>query len=68
MSAILLLGMLIAQDLDVALSPVSKRSGTILDQVEDPAERRAFLDLYNDSDPLSRRSRVSGFVKRFSSS
>lgn len=68
MSAILLLGMLFAQDLDVALSPVSKRSGTILDQVEDPAERRAFLDLYNDSDPLSRRSRVSGFVNKFSSS
>jgi len=57
-----------AQDLDTALRRGSPRGMNILDQVENVQERRDFEDIVRESEPVARRSKVSGFLKRFPSS
>ena len=59
---------LLAQDLDVALRPGQSRGLTLLDQVEDSEERKAFQVLYREQDPLARRTRVTEFLKKFPAS
>ena len=59
---------LVAQDLDVALNSRSRPGATVLDQIEDAEERRAFLDLYRETDPLARRTKTSEFLRRYPSS
>jgi tetratricopeptide (TPR) repeat protein len=38
---------------------------TIIDQVDDPHERRAFLKLYRASDPQKRRALAEGFIEAY---
>lgn len=57
-----------AQDLDVALTEHSPRTTTVLDQVENPSERKAFQTLYRETDPLRRRSLATVFLKTYPSS
>lgn len=63
---------LLAQDLDVAPRRGQSRGQspglTLLDQVEDPAERKAFQLLYREADPVARRTLVSEFLKNFPAS
>jgi hypothetical protein len=59
---------LLAQDLDVALRRGQSRGLTLLDQVEDSEERKAFQLLYREADPLARRTRVTEFLKKFPAS
>ncbi len=65
MKLLLLSFVLLSQDLDVALRSRDARRKTVLDQVEDVEERKAFQRLYRESDPVSRRTQVSAFLKRF---
>lgn len=59
---------LLAQDLDVALRSGQSRRITLLDQVENAEERKAFQILYRELDPVARRTRVSEFLKKFPAS
>ncbi len=59
---------LLAQDLDVALNGRSRPGATILDQIENPQERQAFLDLYREADPIARRTKASQFLRLYPTS
>ncbi|MCX6597937.1 MAG: hypothetical protein NTV70_16390, partial [Acidobacteria bacterium] len=59
---------LLARDLDVALNGRSRPGATILDQIEDPQERQAFLDLYREADPVARRTKASAFLRLYPAS
>ena len=65
MKLYLLSFVLFAQDFDVALKRGSSSGKTILDQVENAEERRAFQGLYREAEPVARRTRVSEFLKKF---
>ena len=58
-----------AQEIDTALSaPAADRRITILDQIEDRAERSAFQRTSRNSNPARRRELALSFVKRYPSS
>lgn len=65
---ILLMASLCAQDLDTALTRKRRKVTTILDQVENPSERKAFERLVGTTDPLARRSQATEFIRLFPSS
>jgi predicted CXXCH cytochrome family protein len=56
---------LAGQDLDVALKQGSRRGLTILEQVNNAEERKAFEALYREVQPVAKRTRVSEFLKNF---
>ena len=62
MTGLLLLALI--QDLDVALTRESRRATSVLDEISDPAERKAFETLYQETDPLRRRTLASDFLRR----
>ncbi|MBC8166833.1 MAG: hypothetical protein H7Y20_13310 [Bryobacteraceae bacterium] len=53
-----------AQEVDTILTK-TKKATSILDEVEDPAERKAYLALRAATDPLSRRSLATTFLHRY---
>ena len=57
-----------AQELDVAGGNGYGDARSVLDQVDDPLERRAFEELYREGDLVVRRTKVSAFLRRFPSS
>ena len=67
MAATLLI-LLLAQDLDVALTAQSRRATSVLDEIADPAERKAFQQFYAEADPVRRRSLASAFLTRYPAS
>ena len=58
---------LMGQELDTSLRRQERSSerSTIIDQVQDPKERRAFLKLYEAREPHRRRSLASAFLGQY---
>lgn len=56
-----------AQDLDTVNTRGMQRA-SVLDQIENAAERNAFLALYRESDPIKRRSLATSFEREFPAS
>jgi predicted CXXCH cytochrome family protein len=69
MSLILVSALMPAQEIDTALAtPAADRRITILDQIEDRAERSAFQRISRNSNPAKRRDLALAFVNRYPSS
>jgi predicted CXXCH cytochrome family protein len=69
LASLMLVSALPAQEIDTALStPASDRRITILDQIEDRAERSAFQRISRNSSPAKRRGLALAFVNRYPSS
>lgn len=54
-----------AQDIDTVVSPRNRSPATIADQINDPAERAAFLALYQHHDPAEMLADAQAFLERF---
>src|SRR5207249_7645262 len=52
----------LAQDFDVVISTTNRKSFTIVDQVKDPAERKAFLALYGKMSPREKAKLAEDFL------
>jgi predicted CXXCH cytochrome family protein len=51
-----------AQEFDAVVSDQNRRETTILDEIADPGERRAFQALYEERDPAKRLKLAEGFL------
>jgi predicted CXXCH cytochrome family protein len=54
-----------AQELDTAIAPAPPKQATIMDQIERPEERRAFMALYKTGDPARRLKTAQAFLSDF---
>jgi len=54
-----------SQEFDTAIFRGDKSSITLLDQVEDPAERKAFSALYEERDPATKRRLAEEFLESY---
>src|SRR4029077_4923871 len=54
-----------AQDIDSIPATQRRSSASIADEITDPAERSAFLELFNQGPAADMRSRAEVFVARF---
>ena len=54
-----------AQDIDTVVSPRNRSPATIADQINDPAERAAFLVLYQHRDPAQMLADAQAFLAKF---
>src|SRR6202142_4026719 len=54
-----------AQDIDTVVSPRNRKPATIADQISDPAERKAFLSLYEQKDPQEMLEKAQDFLAKF---
>jgi predicted CXXCH cytochrome family protein len=54
-----------AQQLDTAIFPAPATESTILDQIDRPAERRAFKALYQKGDPARRLKAARAFLTQY---
>jgi predicted CXXCH cytochrome family protein len=54
-----------AQDIDTVVSPRNRNPSTIADQISDPAERAAFLSLYQHKDPQEMLAKAQEFLEKF---
>jgi predicted CXXCH cytochrome family protein len=54
-----------AQDIDTVVSPRNRSPATIADQINDPAERAAFLALYQHHDPGEMLADAQTFLEKF---
>src|ERR1700690_799279 len=54
-----------AQDIDTVVSPRNRKPATIADQISDPAERKAFLSLYEQKDPQEMLEKARDFLAKF---
>lgn len=68
----ILLGMLLiagapaaAQDIDSVVTTTSRNPSTVADQIADPAERSAFLRLYQHRDPVEMLQAAKSFLQDF---
>ena len=52
------------QEFDTGYHPGPRKPFTILDQIEDPAERGAFTKLYRETKPVERRRQSEDFLRR----
>jgi tetratricopeptide (TPR) repeat protein len=57
-----------AQDLDTVIFSEGRRQTTILDEVGDRGERKAFLKLYKEHNPTTRRSLATKFLADYPAS
>jgi tetratricopeptide (TPR) repeat protein len=57
-----------AQDLDTAVFAKGRKPATILDQIEDRGERKAFSKLYNEHEAAARRSLAAKFLADYPAS
>jgi len=60
--------LLAGQDIDANITTQNRRPSTIADQISDPAERTAFLALFQETQPKRMLERVKVFLSRFSQS
>ena len=56
---------LLAQDIDNVVTPDGRKPFTFLDQIHDQSERADFLRLYNERQPIRRRSMAESFLKNY---
>ncbi len=56
---------LAAQDIDTVVTTTSRNPSTVADQIADPAERAAFLRLYNHRDPAEMLQASKLFLQDF---
>ena len=68
----ILLGMLIgaatpagAQDIDTLVTTTSRNPSSVADQISDPGERAAFLDLYKTQDPAAMLQAAKIFLQNY---
>ncbi len=54
-----------AQDIDTVVTTTSRNPSTVADQIADPAERAAFLSLYNRKDPGEMLQAAKNFLQQF---
>ena len=57
--------LLAGQDIDANITTQNRRPSTIADQISDPAERTAFLALFQETQPKQMLERVKAFLSRF---
>ena len=62
---VLPLAHLSAQEIDANITWQSRRSSTIADQIADPAERKAFIELSRQASPSWMLERAQSFLTRF---
>ncbi len=55
----------VAQDSDTVVLKDSRQNFTILSQIEDPQERRAFMRIYNEKNPERRHALAESFMKAY---
>jgi tetratricopeptide (TPR) repeat protein len=56
---------LLGQDIDANITTQNRRSSTVADQISDPAERAAFLALFQNTQPKQMLEQVKLFLPRF---
>lgn len=54
-----------AQDIDTVVTTTSRNPSTVADQIDDPAERAAFLSLYKLKDPREMLQAAKTFLQQF---
>ena len=54
-----------AQDIDTVVNTTSRNPSTVADQIADPAERAAFLRLYQHRDPADMLKAAKSFLQDF---
>src|SRR5689334_18532306 len=54
-----------AQDSDTVILKDAHQSFTILSRIDDPEERRAFLQAYKEKNPAKRHSCAESFIKAY---
>lgn len=59
------LGLLLGQDIDTNITAQNRRPSTIADQISDPAERVAFLGLFQQPQPRQMLEQAKLFLARF---
>jgi tetratricopeptide (TPR) repeat protein len=57
--------LLIGQDIDANITTQNRRSSTVADQISDPAERVAFLALFQNTQPKQMLEQAKLFLARF---
>ena len=57
-----------AQDLDTAIHSSGRTQSSVLDQIANPSERKAFLQLYREHDAGARRSLAEKFLSDYPAS
>ena len=55
----------LAQDIDNVVTPDSRKPFTFLDQIQDKGERADFFRLYNEREPVRRRTMAELFLKNY---
>jgi tetratricopeptide (TPR) repeat protein len=58
-------GPLLGQDIDANITTENRRSSTVADQISDPAERLAFLALFQNTQPKQMLEQAKVFLARF---
>ena len=56
---------LLGQDIDTNITTENRRSSTVADQISDPAERLAFLALFQNAQPKQMLEQAKLFLARF---
>ncbi|HZP01168.1 MAG TPA: hypothetical protein VFD30_12820, partial [Terriglobia bacterium] len=59
---------LFAQDRDVVIAEGDQKSFTVVDQINSPAERKAFIDLFRKKDPAERAKAAETFLSAYPTS
>ena len=55
----------LAQDIDNVVTPDGRKPLTFLDQIQDEGERADFLRVYNEHEPIRRRTLAESFLKNY---